>query len=652
MGAAGSVIRLETIPAEEIAKFVSGIGKEYKVYGKLIVDKNVSGEVLSRQGSEEELCGFLKSIGIKTKEHQKVLCTHLLKLMSATTPGQGASATTTATVTANNSSANADVTGGMMCTDGIKISVLHDFIMASGGKDAFKGLSSKDVSDKIIKPKTARNQTSYLELIRPQCRPGTIGAATVYISHLMRSPFLDLVDALVCRYGRNSDVLVWLDLFCCSQHILASSSTESRMNLVRAATSVFKTTLVVATPWDNPTQLTNAWCILELLVAIENKSVIEVTMSSTEENSYIDAILSDFEIFDKITTTVEMKNLTTSNPADKPKIVEELKKSRVSLNKINRVLNQQLREWTVRTMKRAYAEEEEPSCKLDFKVVLGALYRNMGKFADAELILAECYQHIKTQLGDDHPDTISSLCNLSSILESQGKYLQAEVLLGQGLASARRLLGDSDPITLTVTSSLADVLSEQQKYADAEPLYRSCLDASMTKLGPKHPDTLTSKNNLAYLFVSCGRYEDAEELLTVCLDERTKQLGADHPDTLSTIHNLAYLYKCQRKYAASEPLYFRALELHRVRLGEDHPSTLSSMCGLASVYECQGKLELADPLFAQATERGKAILGSTHPHVQEWKASYEKFNKKKNALKNVTKGASFKNEKSSRNLLV
>jgi hypothetical protein len=57
-------------------------------------------------------------------------------------------------------------------------------------------------------------------------------------------------------------------------------------------------------------------------------------------------------------------------------------------------------------------------------------------------------------------------------------------------------------------------------------------------------------------------------------------------------------------------------------------------------------------LYAQATERGKAMMGSSHPHVQEWKASYEKFNKKKTAVKNVTKGSSNKNERSSRNLVV
>jgi tetratricopeptide (TPR) repeat protein len=644
MGAAGSVVSLQSIPAEEIAKYVSSIGKEFKLYGKLIAEKNVSGEVLSRMTSEDELCVFLKSIGIKTKDHQKVLCMHLLKLMNA---GNGSS-----TTVAGSTASGADNSNGMMCTDGIKISFLHDFIMSNGGKDAFKGLSSKDGCDKIIKPRTARGNVSYVELMRTQSKPGAIGEANVYVSHLMRSPFLDLVDALVCRYGRNSDVLLWLDIFCISQQAMSGTSVENKINLIRACTSVFRTTILVAAPWDNPALLSSAWCALELCCAIENKSVVEVTMNASEENGYIDAILSDFEIFDKIITTVELKSLNTAIPADKARVVEELKKSRVSINKINRVLNQQLREWTVRTMQKAYTEEEEASCKLDFKVVLGALYRNMGRFAEAEVILSECYQHIKTQLGDDHPDTISSLCNLASILESQGKYEQAERLLTQALTSSRRVLGDSDPITMTVSSALADVLSEQQKYTEAEPLYRQCLEQSTAKLGPKHPDTLTSKNNLAYLYVSSGRYDEAETMLTGCLDERTRQLGPDHPDTLATIHNLAYLYKCQRKFAASEPLYFRALELHRVRLGEDHPSTLSSMCGLASVYECQGKLELAEPLYAQATERGKAMMGSSHPHVQEWKASYEKFNKKKTALKNVTKGSSNKNERSSRNLVV
>jgi len=71
-------------------------------------------------------------------------------------------------------------------------------------------------------------------------------------------------------------------------------------------------------------------------------------------------------------------------------------------------------------------------------------------------------------LGKEHPDTLSSMNDLTLVLNSQGKYDEAE-------AMHRRAL-DGHPSTLTSVGNLASVPRDQGKYEEAEAMSRRALD--------------------------------------------------------------------------------------------------------------------------------------------------------------------------------
>ena len=50
-------------------------------------------------------------------------------------------------------------------------------------------------------------------------------------------------------------------------------------------------------------------------------------------------------------------------------------------------------------------------------------------------------------LGDEHPDTLSSIYKLACLLQAQGKQAEALVLSRQALAGRRRVLGEGHPST-------------------------------------------------------------------------------------------------------------------------------------------------------------------------------------------------------------
>jgi len=90
--------------------------------------------------------------------------------------------------------------------------------------------------------------------------------------------------------------------------------------------------------------------------------------------------------------------------------------------------------------------------------------------------------------------------NLAGLYESQGKYDEAEPLYVECLRMRREVLGDNHPDTLSSMNNLAVLYKSQGKYDEAEPLYVECLRYDEEKCWETiilH--TLISMNNLAVI---------------------------------------------------------------------------------------------------------------------------------------------------------
>ncbi|KAH0563114.1 hypothetical protein GP486_002320 [Trichoglossum hirsutum] len=66
----------------------------------------------------------------------------------------------------------------------------------------------------------------------------------------------------------------------------------------------------------------------------------------------------------------------------------------------------------------------------------------------------------KRVLREEHPDTLSSINNLGSVLESQGKYEEAEAMYRRALEGYEKVLGPEHPSTLSNINNLGSVLRE------------------------------------------------------------------------------------------------------------------------------------------------------------------------------------------------
>ncbi len=219
----------------------------------------------------------------------------------------------------------------------------------------------------------------------------------------------------------------------------------------------------------------------------------------------------------------------------------------------------------------------------------------------------------RQELGDEHPDTLTSMGNLASTLRSQGDLPGARALQEQVLAISRRVLGDEHPNTLTSISNLAHMLGDQGDLPGARALQEQVLAIRRRVLGDEHPDTLTSMNNLAVTLWSQGDLPGARALQEQVLAIRRRVLGDEHPNTLTSMGNLASTLLNRGDLPGARALQEQVLALRRRILGDEHPDTLDSMGNLAGTLWSQGDLPGARALQEQVLAIHRRTLGNEHP---------------------------------------
>ncbi|KIJ29461.1 hypothetical protein M422DRAFT_269119 [Sphaerobolus stellatus SS14] len=124
---------------------------------------------------------------------------------------------------------------------------------------------------------------------------------------------------------------------------------------------------------------------------------------------------------------------------------------------------------------------------------LAHTYGNQGQWSEAEQLHVKVLERRKVILGEDHPDTLSSMNNLANTYGNQGQWSEAEQLqvkghlhiVGEGAAHKLK----PSPFSLTTLLSAIRAL-------------RSALNT----------DTLTSMNNLAQTYGKQGQWSEAEQL--------------------------------------------------------------------------------------------------------------------------------------------
>ncbi len=202
---------------------------------------------------------------------------------------------------------------------------------------------------------------------------------------------------------------------------------------------------------------------------------------------------------------------------------------------------------------------------------LSELYREHGRYKDAELILTEVLEIRKKILPENHPDIAIALSNLAQIYKEQKKYKEAEPVNEQALMIFKKAFGEEHPNTAFTIHNLGGLYHAQGLHEKAELFYQKALKIRREKLGNQHPNTANSLNNLATLYLEQKQYKKAELFLKEALKICKKIFGDKHPRVATCLNNLSGLYDKQKRYKKSETFIQQAIEILEFNFEPDHP---------------------------------------------------------------------------------
>lgn len=219
-----------------------------------------------------------------------------------------------------------------------------------------------------------------------------------------------------------------------------------------------------------------------------------------------------------------------------------------------------------------------------------------------------------TELGLQHPDTISSQRMLATALEKSGQRSRAESLLREMRAALSERFGMDDPQTLETTHQLVIALvnqETQEKLEEAAAESAQCFELSRRRLGPDADATLEAAKVRIRLLRRLSRFEEADDLAEETIGRLSRVSGQDHPLTIEVTHERAMVLGQLGRLDEAESLLGQVLKA-RTDVGAPPRSILEVQHNIAVVKGHRGQFREAAELFEAIVATRRILLGDHH----------------------------------------
>ena len=337
---------------------------------------------------------------------------------------------------------------------GIKLSFFDRFIHDNGGRDKFEKLTTLQVMETFIKPKTKESKLSFCELLESQ-GSDYVGRAEWFYSHAWKYRFLDAVDAAKLffekkrNYLKFKDPTIWFDIFSVSQHKAEIRPFEWWNSAFLNAVGSIGKVLMLMQPFDDKETdscawftLTRVWCVFELFACESTMSEFEVTMTEPMSDRFLKALQRSDEQLLKSLATIKCEDSKAFKEEDQKRVFEVINRT-IGFPLLNSLVLWVMERWIFSQL----FHEMRTKSETDYLWL-----KTMTKFCE------ECKTRREKTLLKVHPDTIRSKYLLDCITKAlhNQQYLQtlisrddrlftdAEEMMREELKTAQKLGEDSN----------------------------------------------------------------------------------------------------------------------------------------------------------------------------------------------------------------
>ncbi|MFJ8476880.1 tetratricopeptide repeat protein [Kitasatospora sp. NPDC094011] len=218
-------------------------------------------------------------------------------------------------------------------------------------------------------------------------------------------------------------------------------------------------------------------------------------------------------------------------------------------------------------------------------------------------------------LGEDHPDTLSTLGRLGRLRAQTGDPARAVELCREVVNRRIRVQGADHPATLSDRHTLAQAYRKAGQHTLAIEEFRGVVADRARVLGPDRTETLHSRGSLAYALQVAGQHRESVTELEHLVRDAERLLGADHPEVLTRRNGLAFAQLAAGQHGLSIRLYERVVADRTRVLGPDHPDTLNSRGWLAAAHADTGNHLAAITAFRDVVVDRTRAQGADHPQT-------------------------------------
>jgi eukaryotic-like serine/threonine-protein kinase len=191
----------------------------------------------------------------------------------------------------------------------------------------------------------------------------------------------------------------------------------------------------------------------------------------------------------------------------------------------------------------------------------GSVFRNEGRFAEAERSTREAVDKRKIAFGPMHPRYAMALSNLAACVADEGRYAETLELAQEALAINARTLGEHHPDYGLSLQAVASSLKLLGRYSEARPLAEQALTVTREAYGPEHARVASVEWALALIEMKVGDDASAEQHMRHALAIAERVNGPSHANVGEYASVLADVLVKEGRYADAVPLYRRALAI-------------------------------------------------------------------------------------------
>lgn len=241
---------------------------------------------------------------------------------------------------------------------------------------------------------------------------------------------------------------------------------------------------------------------------------------------------------------------------------------------------------------------------------LGVVSAEMGQLGTAIGYSERSLQGRRRILGEWHPDTLATYNTIGLLYSQSGDDAAAMPYQWATLTRARAILGDDDYRTIIAASNVGDWLARRDPVMAAIPI-RWSVESARRVLGPDHPTTLFVSTSLGWCLLWTERQE-AEALLRATLDTQVRTLGGHHMDSLRTLGMLARHLRMSLRCEEAIGLRQQAVAWVHEAIPEDHEEIGTRLVEHARTLWACRQFEDAEEIAFEALDLVDERLDAKH----------------------------------------